>query len=56
MTLNLYLDGKCTAKVDEEKYTGSNGVVSVELEAGTHTVTKADSCNLFLIELIPVTE
>lgn len=54
MTLNLYLDGKCTAKVDGEKYTGSNGVITVQLVAGSHEITKADSCNLFLIELVPV--
>lgn len=54
MTLNLYLDEECTAKVDGKKYTGSNGVITVQLVAGSHEITKADSCNLFLIELVPV--
>ena len=54
MTLNLYLDGKCTAKIDGEKNTGSNGVISVQLAAGSHEITKQDSCNLFLIELVPI--
>ena len=54
MTLRLYLNDKCTAKVDGEKQTGSNNVVSVELASGSHEIKKQDSCNLFLIELVPI--
>lgn len=38
-------------KVDGVSYTMSNGLVTVSLNAGTHTITKADVTNLFYIEL-----
>ncbi len=36
-----------TIKVDGTKYSASNGIVTVDLKAGEHTITKADSANLF---------
>lgn len=38
-------------KIDGTNYTLTNGVVSVPLASGTHTITKADSINLYYIEL-----
>ena len=53
MTLILVTDGADgkRIKVDGEKYTATNGVFTVEIEAGTHTITKGDSINLYLIIL-----
>ena len=49
-TLTLVFgDAASTIKVDDVKYTTDNGIITVELAAGSHTVTKADSANLFLI-------
>ena len=36
-----------TVKIDGTKYTASNGIVSADLSAGSHTITKADTANLF---------
>lgn len=42
-------------KVDGEKLTAESGnVITVELEAGTHEITKANTFNLFYINLVPV--
>lgn len=30
--------------------------MTVTLDAGSHTITKQDTCNLFGIKLVPVTE
>ena len=38
-------------KVDGTNYTMTNGVISVNLLAGVHTITKADVVNLYYIEL-----
>lgn len=38
-------------KIDGTNYTLTNGVVSVPLAPGAHTITKADSINLYYIEL-----
>ncbi|MDO5388683.1 MAG: hypothetical protein Q4F63_05555 [Clostridia bacterium] len=41
-------EGKHNCKVDDTKYdSDANGVVTVELEAGSHTITKRDNSNLF---------
>lgn len=36
-----------TIKVDGQKLTGSNKIIEIDLSAGTHTITKADTANLF---------
>ncbi len=41
-------------KVDGEKYTLETNVLTVDLEAGTHTVTKGDSINLFYMVFEPL--
>lgn len=48
-TLTLVFDSGCSKKVkiDETEYTISNGILTVKLGAGSHTVTKKDSINLF---------
>ena len=52
MTLVLvFVETAGTIKVDGTKYTASNGIVTVSLAAGSHTITKADTANLFYIEL-----
>jgi hypothetical protein len=54
MTLTLVFgnqDTKYTIKVDGNKQTGNNGILTVDLEAGEHTLTKADTGNLFYIGL-----
>ena len=44
-------DTKYTIKVDGEKKTGTNGVLTLPIEAGSHELTKADTGNLFYIGL-----
>ncbi len=48
-TLTLvFVETAATVKVDGTKYTSSgDGVITVDLAAGAHTITKADSANLF---------
>lgn len=43
----VFVEPSATIKVDGTKYTASNGIVSVDLSAGAHTITKADTANLF---------
>jgi len=41
-----------TVKFDDVKYVSDgSGVIEIPLGAGTHRITKADSCNLFLMDL-----
>ena len=47
VTLVFNPNGSC--KIDDQKYTSSNNVVTVELSEGQHTITKADSINLYYI-------
>ena len=56
-------DTKVNAKIDGKSATDVNAVIdtaaktmTVTLEAGAHTITKQDACNLFGIKLVPVTE
>lgn len=56
MKMTLYFgsnDTKCSIKVDGTKVSGDTATktLSTEIEAGSHTLTKADSCNLFFIKL-----
>lgn len=52
-TLTLYLDADFTktVKIDKTAYTAKDGKVTVLLENGTHTVSKGDAANIFLIEI-----
>ena len=52
MTLVLVFgEASATIKVDGKKYTTSNGIITVTLNSGAHSITKADSANLFYLEL-----
>ena len=53
-TLTLFFGSSSNIKItiDGNTYTSdSNGVVEIELEAGSHTIVKKDSANLFFISL-----
>ena len=53
-TLTLvFVESAPTIKVDGKKLTGSNGIITVEVEAGTHAITKADVANLFYMVYTP---
>ena len=58
MQLTLVLGGSSNnnIKIDGEKVVGTTNVIVVTLEAGTHTITKADVTNLFYIALDAVTQ
>lgn len=44
----VFAESAATIKVDGTKYTSSgDGIITVDVAAGSHTVTKADSANLF---------
>jgi hypothetical protein len=46
----VFGEAAATAKVDGNKLTASNGIITVDLAQGAHTIAKADSCNLFYME------
>lgn len=66
VTMTLYFssaDSKTNAKNDGKKPAEVNAVIdstaktmTVTLDAGSHTITKQDTCNLFGIKLVPITE
>ena len=66
VTMTLYFssaDTKTNAKIDGKKPAEVNAVIdstaktmTVTLDAGFHTITKQDTCNLFGIKLVPVKE
>lgn len=66
VTMTLYFssaDTKTNAKIDGKKPAEVNAVIdstaktmTVTLDAGSHTITKLDTCNLFGIKLVPVKE
>ena len=66
VTMTLYFssaDNKTNAKIDGKKPAEVNAVIdstaktmTVTLDAGSHTITKQDTCNLFGIKLVPVKE
>lgn len=66
VTMTLYFssaDSKTNAKIDGNKPAEVNAVIdstaktmTVTLDAGSHTITKQDTCNLFGIKLVPVKE
>ena len=66
VTMTLYFssaDTKTNAKIDGKKPAEVNAVIdstaktmTVTLDAGSHTITKQDTCNLFAIKLVPITE
>lgn len=51
LTLVFSSDFSKKVVVDGTKYTASNGILTVDLAAGNHTITKGDSANLYYIAL-----
>ena len=47
----VFVESTTNIKIDGEKITSDTNIITVELEAGTHTITKADTKNLFYIVL-----
>ncbi len=43
----VFVEPAANIKIDGTKYTANNGIISVDLGAGAHTITKADTANLF---------
>ena len=53
-TLTLvFVEATPNVKVDGTKVTGSNGVITIDVSAGSHTITKADTMNLFYMVYTP---
>lgn len=52
--LILVFNEDCNKKItiDSQSYTITNGILTVELAAGDHTIRKADSINMFFISVI----
>ena len=52
-TLKLYLNAYFTGKVkiDGKNHSATAGVISLDLDEGEHSITKADVANLFLLEI-----
>ena len=53
MQLTLVLGGSTsyTIKIDDEKLSSTSNVITITLDAGTHTITKDKTTNLFYISL-----
>ena len=47
--ITLVFNPTASCKIDGQKYSSETNVLTVELEAGEHTITKADSTNLYYI-------
>lgn len=52
LTLVFNEDCNKKIKINGESYAITNGILTVELAAGTHTISKADSINLYYISLM----
>ena len=51
-TLTLvFVENTTNIKIDGERITNDSNIITVELATGTHTITKADTMNLFYIVL-----
>ena len=50
-TITLVFNPSANCKIDGQKYTSETNVIVLTLEAGTHVITKADSTNLYYIEI-----
>ena len=46
----VFAEPTATAKVDGNKVSAANGIITVDLAQGAHTIAKADACNLFYME------
>lgn len=49
----VFVEPAATVNVDGTKYTsGGDGIITVDLKAGAHTITKADTANLFYMSFV----
>ena len=49
----VFVEPAATVKVDGTKYTsGGDGIITVDLKAGAHTIAKADAANLFYMSYV----
>lgn len=52
-TLTLvFAEPAATAALDGKKLSASDGIITTQVSAGSHTIKKADTCNLFYMALI----
>ncbi|MFA9378311.1 MAG: hypothetical protein ACERKZ_16440 [Lachnotalea sp.] len=53
-TLTLVFNADCNKNinVDGNSYSISNGVLTMELASGAHTITKADAINLYYMSVV----
>ncbi len=55
-TLTLvFAEDDANAYIDGTKYTATSGIITLALSAGAHTITKADTCNLFYMSYASTT-
>ncbi len=47
----VFAESAATIKLDGTKLTATNGIITADVSAGSHTLTKADSVNLFYMSL-----
>ena len=47
----VFVESGATIKLDGTKLTASNGIITADVSAGSHTLTKADAVNLFYMSL-----
>lgn len=50
--LTLVFVGTTNIKIDGTKVTGTNGIITIELSEGSHTITKADVAYLFYMSFV----
>lgn len=49
----VFVEETPNIKIDGKKVTGSKGIITIDLTAGSHTITKADTMNLFYMVYTP---
>ena len=49
----VFIEDAPTIRVDDAEVTGVNGVITVDITAGSHTLTKADTMNLYYMVYEP---
>lgn len=51
----VFVEPEANVKIDGTKYTSAgDGIITAELSAGNHTITKADTANLFYMVYAPI--
>ena len=52
LTLVFNSTFKKSILIDGKEYKAVDGIVNIDLEPGSHVISKSDSCNLYYMELI----